>query len=88
MRWRQPEKGWIAPSVFIAIAEESGLIVPLGRQILLKACQQIKQWQEMGYVTVPVWGKRLLRTTGAGKYAAGDYGLSGKNRTQPPSLWP
>ncbi len=55
VRWRQPEKGWIAPSVFIAIAEESGLILPLGRQILLKACQQIKQWQEMGYVTVPVW---------------------------------
>ncbi len=55
VRWRQPEKGWIAPSVFIAIAEESGLIVPLGRQILHKACQQIKQWQEMGYATVPVW---------------------------------
>tara|TARA_R110001583_G_scaffold10698_3_gene49067 strand:- start:6560 stop:9013 length:2454 start_codon:yes stop_codon:yes gene_type:complete len=55
VRWYQPDKGWIPPDVFIPIAEESGLIISLGRWVLLEACHQVMQWQKMGYEVVPVW---------------------------------
>ncbi|NJK40157.1 MAG: EAL domain-containing protein [Acaryochloridaceae cyanobacterium SU_2_1] len=43
-RWTHPQKGFISPADFIPIAEESGLIVELGEQILRQACHQLKQW--------------------------------------------
>ena len=54
VRWKWQDKGWISPDVFIPIAESSDLIIPLGRWILLEACHQIRQWQLMGYQTIPV----------------------------------
>ena len=44
-RWKHPQKGYIAPGVFIPIAEESSLIVSLGEQVLWQACSQLKQWK-------------------------------------------
>ncbi|WP_019612803.1 bifunctional diguanylate cyclase/phosphodiesterase [Psychromonas ossibalaenae] len=55
VRWYKPGKGWIPPDVFIPIAEESGLIISLGRWVMLEACHQVKLWQAMGYPVVPVW---------------------------------
>jgi diguanylate cyclase (GGDEF)-like protein/PAS domain S-box-containing protein len=48
VRWRHPELGIIMPKDFIALAEETGLIVPLGKNILLAACRQLKEWQDKG----------------------------------------
>lgn len=46
VRWRHPERGMISPFEFVPAAEESGLILPLGKWILYESCYQLKNWQE------------------------------------------
>jgi len=54
MRWDHPGVGPVSPSQFIPLAEESGLIVPLGEWGLLEACRQARAWQDAGLPEIPV----------------------------------
>ena len=54
VRWNDPQHGEIFPKDFISIAEELGLIVPLGEWVFRSACQQIKAWDQEGYGDISV----------------------------------
>jgi EAL domain-containing protein (putative c-di-GMP-specific phosphodiesterase class I) len=49
VRWKHPDLGIIPPGKFIPLAEETGLIVPLGEWILRESCRQASTWQDQGY---------------------------------------
>ena len=51
VRWRHPTRGVVMPDVFIPIAEESGLIVDIGKFVLDRACHEAAAWHRMGYGT-------------------------------------
>ncbi|OFV83041.1 MAG: hypothetical protein A2Y78_01140 [Acidobacteria bacterium RBG_13_68_16] len=67
VRWRHPERGLVNPERFIAVAEETGLIVPLGWWVMRQACRHAREWQQLLpsqpplYVSVNVSGKVVMQ---------------------------
>jgi diguanylate cyclase (GGDEF)-like protein len=67
VRWQHPERGFINPSDFIPLAEDTGLIVPLGLWVLRRACEQLSQWQWQSaanralFMSVNLSGKQVAR---------------------------
>ncbi len=47
LRWHHPEQGYLTPSAFLPLAEEMGLMIPVGRFVLETACRQLREWQHM-----------------------------------------
>jgi diguanylate cyclase (GGDEF)-like protein len=76
VRWERPGRGLVAPSEFVPLAEETGLIVPIGRRVLEEACGRAKEWQDRYPKDPPlvVWANlsaRQLKHPGlAGEVAA------------------
>jgi len=54
IRWYQPDHGWVYPSAFIPMAEDSGLIVPLSQWVLRQACAQAQRWRAQGLAPICV----------------------------------
>ncbi len=80
VRWNHPERGFLLPGHFVPIAEQSDLIVMLGEKVVFDACQQLREWQELGirdrFISVNVSARQFaqglvsavtaaLRATGA-----------------------
>ena len=71
LRWKHPTRGLISPLQFVPIAEDTGLIVPIGQWVLLQACQQSRAWMDAGIPPV-----RIAVNVSAAEFMAKDF-LSG-----------
>jgi len=73
VRWHHPARGLVSPAAFIPLAEETGLIVPLGRWVLGEACRQARAWADAGTpvaVAVNLTAREFQRPDLAGEVAA------------------
>ena len=83
IRWRDPEKGPVSPLTFLRVAEETGLIVPLGTWILKTACRQARTWQDAGLPPVRITVNLSARQFRAPGFVESVTEILGQNRLPP-----
>ncbi len=71
LRWLHPQRGMVYPAQFVPVAEECGLILPIGQWVLLEACKQARAWSDAGLGVVP-----MAVNVSAAEFGAKDF-LSG-----------
>jgi diguanylate cyclase (GGDEF)-like protein/PAS domain S-box-containing protein len=54
IRWKHPQRGLVSPQMFISVAEDSGMILPIGMWVRREACRQARAWQDAGLPPLPV----------------------------------
>lgn len=54
IRWKHAERGEVLPDKFVSIAEDSGLIIPIGKWVIREACEQIKRWLDLGLQDITI----------------------------------
>ncbi len=59
VRWQHPKRGFVSPAAFIPLAEETGLIVPIGEFVLMEACRQAARWKKGLRVSVNISSRQL-----------------------------
>jgi diguanylate cyclase (GGDEF)-like protein len=89
IRWRHPERGMVSPAEFIPLAEETGLIIPIGAWVLQQACREAQHWREHH----PEWGPLKISVNISPRQLA-EPGLAelvcdtlAATQTQPEDLW-
>jgi diguanylate cyclase (GGDEF)-like protein/PAS domain S-box-containing protein len=73
LRWNQTDLGMITPTEFVKVAEETGVIVPLGDWVLRQACEQLKRWRDAGHANLHVTvnlSPHQLRRAGFAEFVA------------------
>lgn len=68
LRWQHPTRGLVPPVLFIPVAEESGLIVPIGQWVLLEACRQTRIWMDAGLPPI-----RMAINVSAAEFTSKDF---------------
>jgi diguanylate cyclase (GGDEF)-like protein/PAS domain S-box-containing protein len=85
VRWHHPQRSWVSPAEFIPLAEESGLIIPIGQWVLINACTQLQSWLRQGlqiqHISVNVSPKQFRQNDFIAniKSALNQSGLPAKN---------
>ena len=69
VRWMHPERGLVPPGEFVPLAEETGLVVPMGEVVIEKVCAQLAQWRAVQIAVVPVSINVSSRQFSAGNVA-------------------
>jgi EAL domain-containing protein (putative c-di-GMP-specific phosphodiesterase class I) len=88
LRWQNPKRGLLLPAEFLPLAEETGLILPIGRWVMRQACQQVADWQRahpdtpMPFVSMNISGKQLAQPGFVAETAA----ILRETRVDPASL--